>query len=210
VPWLSLSRNPNPYPQLLANDHVTHLHSRYMKISSAFTKSAFSIALALLFTLVLNSLARQITPPPQFSTEPYPDISTEETCTLSGGRWIVGSEPDLTREKIGPNAPTLASYCQGPLAFERQRELQAAASEQTAMFVFAIGGALAIAAGLTAKQLKPIAPGLLLAGVFSFLVTGFHVWRLAPGFGRLATIIAIFLIMAILGLRVFTSNAKET
>ena len=174
--------------------------------ASAFTKAAFSVALALLLMLMLSSISRHITPPPEFSDQPYPDVNSEEACAEAGGRWVTGATNQPRNAAVPTEAPEISSYCQGPLTFERERKLQSAASEQTSMFTFAIGGALAVVASLMAKSLRPVAPGLLLGGVFSFLVAGFHVWILAPGLGRLATIIAIFVVMVVLGLHVFKAH----
>lgn len=175
------------------------------KVALSFTRIAFAVALALLLILVLRSIAVQITPPPAFSNEPYPDVSSEELCDTAGGRWVESSvkvSKSADRPAAAPLSDT-ASYCQGPLAFERQQTIQAEASQQTSLFVFAIGGALAIAISLLISQLKPVAPGLLLGGIFSFFVAGVHVWTLAPGIGRLVTIVVIFVILVLVGLHVF-------
>ena len=170
-----------------------------------FVKGAFFVALALLLVLVLRSVAVQITPPPTPIDEPYPDVSTEEACDEAGGRWIEnpaavkGGEPVPVRVPEGELQP----YCQGPLAFERERLAQAEASQQTSLFVFAVGGALAVAGSLLMSQLKPVAPGLMLGGVVSFIIAGFHVWTLAPGIGRLLTIVGVFVVLVIVGMRVF-------
>lgn len=166
-----------------------------------FVTGTFAVALALLFVLVLRSIAVQITPPPKPLTEPYPDTSTQELCEAAGGRWI---ETAAMKDKLQPvprdSTVDRAPYCQGPLRFEREREQQAEASQQTSLFVFAIGGALAVTSSLLVKQLKPVSPGLMLGGIVSFFIAGIHIWMLTPGVGRLTTIIAIFIILLGVGL----------
>lgn len=165
-----------------------------------FVTTTFAIALALLYVLVLRSISVQISPPPGVLNEPYPDTSTSELCEAKGGRWVEQQLPpgppgipaEIQREKT--------SYCQGPLAFERQRELQQEKSQQTMLFVFAIGGAVVVAGSLLVNFLKPVAPGLMLGGIVSFFIAGVQIWVLAPGWGRLLTIVAIFLILVGIGL----------
>ena len=71
-----------------------------------FISSAYSVALALLFVLLLRSIAVQITPSPPPQTEPYPDTSTKELCEAAGGRWLQSAQelkyeavPDLSHPK---------------------------------------------------------------------------------------------------------------
>lgn len=174
-----------------------------------FVTVTFAIALALLFFLVLRSVAVQISPPPEAVNEAYPDISTQAKCEAEGGRWIASGqptgEPRLPAGQTGPVAvgEKLQPYCQGPLRFEREREAQAETSQQTSLFVFAIGGALAVAGSLLIPQLKPVAPGLMLGGIASFFMAGVHVWTLAPGLGRLVTIVVVFAVLIGVGLYAF-------
>lgn len=169
-----------------------------------FVSGAFAIALALLFVLVLRSIAVQITPPPSPQMEAYPDISTQERCDEEGGRWI--NRTDETAKPVAARPISIEAvqpYCQGPLAFERERDLQAEKSQQTSLFVFAIGGALAVAASLLERRLQPVAPGLMIGGIVSFFIAGIHIWTLTPGLGRLITIVVIFLFLIGIGLHVF-------
>ncbi len=158
---------------------------------------AFAIALALLFVLVLRSIAVQIVPPPKPIAEPYPDVSTREKCDTAGGRWV---EQPVREQVSAPQTPVLGGEkfqptCQGPLAFEREREAQTEQSQQVSLFVFAIGGGLAVASSILLLALRPVAPGLMLGGIASFFIAGIHIWMLAPGLGRLITIVVIFLVL---------------
>lgn len=175
-----------------------------------FVKAAFFVALALLLVLVLRSVAVQITPPPAPLNEAYPDVSTETACDEAGGRWVVqpaGIKPgEPTPVRVPDGEPQ--SYCQGPLAFERDSAAQDEASRQTSLFVFAVGGALAVAGSLLVGQLKAVSPGLMLGGVVSFIIAGFHVWTLAPGIGRLLTIVAVFVVLVGIGVRVFRDHEQ--
>lgn len=175
-----------------------------------FVKGAFFVALALLLVLVLRSIAVQITPPPAPLTEPYPDVSTEELCADAGGRWVESSAAARGGEPVPVRVPEgeFQPYCQGPLAFERERMAQDEASKQTSLFVFAVGGALAVAGSLLVSQLRAVAPGLMLGGVVSFIIAGFHVWTLAPGIGRLITIVVVFAVLVGVGMRVFREPGK--
>lgn len=172
-----------------------------------FVSWAFSIALGLLFVLVLRALSAQISPPPEFLDEPYPDISTQEKCESEGGRWVEQSS-EVKGTSPRPVGEELAPYCQGPLAFERERTLRQEESQQTSLFIFAIGGALAVAGALMVAVLHPIAPGLMLGGIVAFLFAGFYVWTLAPGIGRLLTIVAVFAVLVAVGMRVFRDQEK--
>jgi predicted PurR-regulated permease PerM len=177
------------------------------KWSLTFISGAFAVALAMLYVLVLRSVAVQLEPPPKQSTEPYPDISTQQKCEEMGGRWIATPEgkgvmPEKVAEPV-PAGQEIREYCQGPLRFEREREQQSEDSQQMSLFVFAVGGAIAVASSLLIVQLKPVAPGLMMGGIVSFFVAGVHVWMLAPGFGRLATIVVIFIILTGIGIYVF-------
>lgn len=173
-----------------------------------FITITFSIALALLYVLVLRSISVQIAPPPGVMNEPYPDVSTQELCEVEGGRWIENS-PGKPIPAVRSTAPVIENqaYCQGPLAFEREREMQQERSQQMMLFVFAIGGGVVVAASLLVNQLKPIAPGLMLGGIVSFFIAGIQIWMLSPGWGRLATIVIIFLILVGIGL--YTLRREE-
>lgn len=96
----------------------------------------------------------------------------------------------------GENQP----FCLEPLRIDREREQQQEDSQQTMLFVFAIGGALAVAPSLLVDKLKPVAPGLMLGGIAAFFIAGIQIWVLAPGWGRLLTIIAIFVILVGVGM----------
>lgn len=103
-----------------------------------FVTVAFAVALALLFVLVLRSVSAQIAPPPGPVTEPYPDISTKELCGKEGGRWVENQNvkaPLDTRAPVAVPTDEKVSYCQGPLAFERAREIQAESNRQVSLFV---------------------------------------------------------------------------
>jgi hypothetical protein len=166
-----------------------------------FITIAFAIALALLFVLVLRSIAVQISPPPNLRSEAYPDVSTKVLCEEAGGRWITQAPVEnISGARPLPVVEKTPSYCQGPLTFEREREAQEEASRQTSLFVFAIGGAVVIAISLLVGATKPIAPGLMIGGIASFFIAGTQIWMLAPGLGRLITIIVIFLILVGVGL----------
>lgn len=174
-----------------------------------FVTVAFAVALALLFVLVLRSISAQISPPPASLTDPYPDVSTKELCTEAGGRWIENKNPKggTTTPVAVQNGTEITSYCQGPLEFEREREAQGERSSQVQLFVFAIGGALAVAASLLVIALKPVAPGLMLGGIAAFFFAGFQIWMLAPGIGRLVTIVVIFLVL--MGIGVYTFRDEQ-
>lgn len=174
-------------------------------IIRGFVAWAFSIALGLLFILVLRALSAQISPPPQPRTEPYPDVSTQALCEQEGGRWIesAGQVKNGTATAVRPVPEDFAPYCQGPLTFERAEDLQREKSQQTSLFVFAIGGGLAVAGALLLAALRAVAPGLMLGGIAAFLFAGFYVWTLAPGIGRLLTIIVIFVVLSAVGMHVF-------
>lgn len=177
-------------------------------VAHGFIAWAFAVALGLLYFLVLHVISAQITPPPVFRTEPYPDVSTKELCETEGGRWI---ESGVVSDNgaVRPVVDGTKAYCQGPLTFERTDDLQRQNNQQTALFVFAIGGALAVAGALMVQQLRPVAPGLMIGGIAAFLRAGVHVWTLAPGFGRLFTIVAVFAVLVFIGMRVFGENASS-
>lgn len=183
------------------------------KWSLTFISGAFAVALAMLYVLVLRSVAVQLEQPPPQMTEPYPDISTEQKCEEMGGRWVampegkgVGTEQMAVPVREGQ---TISAYCQGPLRFEREREKQMEDSRQMSLFVFAVGGAIAVASSLLIVQLRPVAPGLMMGGIASFFVAGIQVWMLAPGLGRLATIVVIFIILLGVGVYVFREKEGE-
>lgn len=165
-----------------------------------FMTTAFAAALALLYVLVLRTIATQISPPPAPNLEPYPDVSTPAACEAAGGRWVEQS-PDkgITRPAPIESNP----YCQGPLAFERENEAQLETSRQTSLFVFAIGGGIAVLAGLLIRRLKSVAPGLMLAGIIAFIITTVHVWTLAANIGRLITLIVVFTLVVGAGVYAF-------
>lgn len=174
--------------------------------AQGFVRGAFAVALALLLVLMLRSIAVQLAPPPGPRTEPYPDTSTQERCDAAGGRWIptplgkfsiVGRVPEAPPAFGHPELPS--PFCQGPLAFEREREIQENRNRQTSLFVFALGGAIAVAGGLLVPAFRPVTPGLMLGGIIAFAIAGFHIWTLAPGLGRLVTIIVIFLVLLGIG-----------
>ncbi|MEX2054612.1 MAG: hypothetical protein WD972_00380 [Candidatus Andersenbacteria bacterium] len=171
-----------------------------------FVGSAYAVAIALLFLFLLQTIAVQITPPPAIMTEPYPDTSTPELCSEAGGTWF----RNTGNKNIGRPVPApvtdqqlVEGYCQGPLAFEREREIQADKSRQTSLFVFAIGGAIAVAASVLIQQVKVIPAGFVLGGIFAFFVAGTQLWQLVPGIGRLITIAVLFLFLLGIGWYVF-------
>lgn len=172
------------------------------QVGASFISGAFAVALALLMVLVLRSISVQITPPPGPITEIYPDTSTKELCQKAGGRWI----PDSVGRSVENGPAAKGPYCQGPLAFERERQAQEERSQQTSLFVFAVGGAIAAALSLLAKILKPIAPGLMIGAIVSFFIAGTQIWMMSPGLGRLITIVVIFLILAGIGVYMFGEN----
>ena len=181
----------------MANQDTT---SRAKRWTLNFITITFSIALALLYVLVLRSISVQITPPPGPETEPYPDVSTQALCEEAGGRWVERGT-QVTPTRIAPVVTQEdQAFCQGPLRVDREREQQHEKSQQTMLFVFAVGGALAVASSLLIDKLKPVAPGLMLGGIAAFFVAGIQIWVLAPGWGRLVTIIAIFLILVGVGM----------
>lgn len=141
--------------------------------------------------------------------EKGPDTFFVFKCEAEGGRWIE-SEQSVKQAQPVPVAEKFQPYCQGPLKFEREREAQSEASQQTSLFVFAIGGALAVAGSLLVKQLKAVAPGLMLGGIAAFFMTGIHIWTLAPGIGRLITTVVVFVILVGVGLYVFRGADQST
>jgi hypothetical protein len=181
----------------------------FKRWSLTFVSGAFAVALALLYVLVLRSIAVQIAPPPEPASEPYPDVSTEELCEAEGGRWVARA-PDQADRAVAPRplADDPQPYCQGPLAFEREREQQEESNRQTSLFVFVIGGALAVASSLLVQLLKAVAPGLMIGGIVSFFIAGVDVWMLAPGIGRLITIVVVFLALTGIGIYVFREHEK--
>lgn len=170
---------------------------------SSFMSGAFGAALALLLVLVLRSIAVQITPPPEPMREPYPDVSTPQQCEAAGGTWIDNPPIDSTVPRAVTPDEKLTGFCQGPLAFERTRLQQEEDSRETSLFVFAIGGTIAVAVGLFLRTIRGVAPGLVLGGIVSFFIATVHVWQMAPGMGRLLTIIALFIILTGIGVYIF-------
>lgn len=176
-----------------------------------FVTVAFAVALALLFVLVLRSVSAQIAPPPGSLNEPYPDISTQELCEKEGGRWVENQNvkaPLDTRTPAVVSDGETVSYCQGPIRLDREREMQTENNQQISLFVFAIGGAIAVAVSLLVRALKAVAPGLMLGGIAAFFAAGFYVWVLAPGIGRLVTIVVIFLVL--IGIGIYTLRDEQT
>ena len=149
---------------------------------------------------------KPITPPPDIRDEPYPDVSSEELCEKEGGRWT-SVDNAKGRTVAVPLEADAREFCQGPLAYERAQTLQREQSRQTSLFVYAIGGGLAVALSLLVIQLKPVAPGLMLGGIASFFIAGVHVWTLNPGIGRLVTIVIIFLVLV--GIGIYTLREHE-
>jgi len=178
---------------------MTNKISNPKKWTINFVTGAFAIALALLFTLVLQSISVQITPPPDYRDEPYPDVATEAQCDEAGGRWVT-TDQAKDRPVAAPLEENAREFCQGPLTFERQQTIQREDSQQTSLFVYAIGGGLAVALSLLVIQLKPVAPGLMLGGIASFFIAGIRVWTLSPGFGRMLTIVVLFLALVAVGI----------
>lgn len=176
-----------------------------------FVSGAFAVALALLYVLVLRSLAAQISPPPGPLMEAYPDISTQALCDKEGGRWIESSQEVTSGSPraVPVDEKSFQSYCQGPLAFERARDAQSEKNSQTSLFVFMIGGALAVVLSLLVDKIKPIAPGLMIGGIAAFLFAAGYVWTLAPGIGKLVTVVVAFGVLVGVGLYVFREHDKE-
>lgn len=193
---------------------VPMIPNKARRWSTNFLRSAFAVALGLLLVLVLRSVAVQITPPPGPQLEPYPDISTEEKCADEGGRWILPTGQQVKSGELTRPVPAAleqpSPYCQGPLRFERERQVQEEQSQQTSLFVFALGGAIAVAGSLVVRQLKPVAPGLMLGGIVSFVIAGIHVWTLTPGIGRLITIAAVFIILVGIGVYAFRDHGDPS
>lgn len=168
-----------------------------------FLRSAFAVALALLYILVLRSIAVQITPPPQFLNQPYPDTSSRELCGQEGGRWIERREESVASDRPVPAVDSFVPYCQGPLLFERNQQEQQERSQQTSLFVFAVGGGLAVVSSILLKPLRPVAPGLMIGGIVAFFISGIHVWQLRPGLGRLLILVLIFVALVAAGIYAF-------
>lgn len=192
-------------------ENMTKTSSKTRRWTLNFVTLTFSIALALLYILVLHSITVQISPPPQPLNEPYPDTSTQKLCEEAGGRWVESPAGESrTPVAVDPASQKLLPVCQGPLRFEREQEIQREKSQQTALFVYAIGGTLVVAASLLLNALRPIAPGLMLGGIVAFFFAGFQVWVLSPGFGRLATIVVVFLILVGVGLYALRKEEDRT
>lgn len=181
------------------------------KIGVGFLGGAYAVAVGLLFLLMLRSIATQIAPPPSPVNEPYPDINTQEKCTAAGGRWLTVQQ-DIAGGK-GP-VPVMAPnekprpYCQGPLSFEREREAKSDKSTQVSLFVFAIGGALAVAASAFMRQIKVLPIGLVLGGIISFFISITQLWMLSAELMRLVTVIALFVIVLLAGWYGFREKEK--
>lgn len=181
-------------------------------LAGGFIRGAYSVALAFLFVLLLRSIAVQITPEPKATEGPYPDVSTPELCEKAGGRWIKNTQ--VLRGERGAPIPIKgteneSSICQGPLKFEQERSAQREKSRQTSLFVFLIGGAIAVASSAFLNKSKVLAGGFILGGIFSFFVAATQLWMLAPGLGRVITIGVLFLVLIGVGLYVFRDKDKE-
>ncbi len=177
-----------------------------------FIGGAYAVAVALLFVLLLRTIAVQITPPPPLLNEPYPDTSTPELCSEAGGTWIESTQKGNVRQPVAVSIiedGTSPGYCQGPLAFEREREIQADNSRQTSMFVFALGGALAVAASVLIQNIKVLPAGFMLGGIFSFFVAGTQLWQLVPSLGKLITIAVLFVFLLGVGWYVFSDSSPR-
>jgi hypothetical protein len=181
-------------------------------ITGGFIRGAYSVALAFLLVLLLRSIAVQITPEPKAMEGPYPDVSTPELCEEAGGRWVKNTQ--VLRGEQGEAIPIKdldgeSSICQGPLKFEQERHAQTEASRQTSLFVFLIGGAIAVASSAFLNKSKVLAGGFILGGIFSFFVAATQLWMLTPGLGRVITIGVLFLVLAGVGLYVFRDKDEE-
>ena len=180
------------------------------KWGMGFISSAYSVALAMLFVLLLRSIAVQITPPPENQVGPYPAVNTVEACEEAGGRWLENAKVvDRERPVAVPlGESSVTGYCQGPLKFERERDQLADDSRQTSLFVFLIGGAIAVAGGALLKKGRVLATGLMIGGIFSFFVAGTQLWVLVPGIGRLITIIVLFVVLMGIGWYIFRDEEE--
>lgn len=172
---------------------------------------AYAVAVALLFILLLRTISVQITPPPPTLNEPYPDVSTPELCEEAGGTWFKATQKsDLSQPPRAVQLDEAATgYCQGPLAFEREREIQADKSRQTQMFVYAIGGAIAVAASVLIKNVKVLPAGFILGGIFAFFWAGTQLWQLVPGWGKLITITLLFVFLLAVGWYAFQDRSGK-
>ncbi|MDO8512595.1 MAG: hypothetical protein Q7S57_04935 [bacterium] len=179
------------------------------KIGGGFLGGAYAVAVGLLFLLVLRSIATQIAPPPSPVNEPYPDISTQEKCSVAGGRWVTVSQ-DVGGKNAMPVAPNEKPqpYCQGPLSFERARDIQSEKSTQVSLFVFAIGGALAVASSAFMRQIRVLPVGLVLGGIVSFFISITQLWMLSAELMRLVTVIALFVLVLVAGWYGFREKEK--
>lgn len=185
------------------------------KVSSGFIGAAYSVAVALLFFLLLRTIAVQITPPPPLETSPYPDVSTEELCKSEGGRWVKNNTA-YPGEKPAPvledgRKLTVEPYCQGPLRFELERRAQEDKSRQTSLFVFAIGGSLAVAASALLRHMRVLPIGLILGGIVAFITAGVNLWQLSAAFVRLVTMVVLFALVLAAGWYAFREkeNLKQ-
>lgn len=179
--------------------------------SVGFLGGAYAVAIALLFLLVLRSIAVQISPEPTILDEPYPDVSTEEKCNKEGGRWMIApvqkyetferQSPAVVNEKI-------QALCQGPLRFERERQAQEQKSMQMSIFVFVIGGAIAVLASQFVKSIKVLAAGFVLGGIVSFFFAGVQLWSMSAALGRLVTIIVLFIVVSVIGYFAFRDKPQ--
>lgn len=174
-----------------------------------FISGAYSVAIALLFILLLRTISVQITPPPGPITEPYPDTSTEVLCEEAGGTWSQGDPARGTRPVIEPAGKETEGYCQGPLAFEREREVQSQDSRQTALFVYAIGGAIAVTASVLMTNVRVLPAGFILGGILAFFWAGTQLWQLVPGLGRLITMTVLFAFLVGVGWYAFADGKKK-
>lgn len=176
---------------------------------------AYAFAVGFLFVLVLRATAVQITPPPSLIDKPYPDVSTRELCEAEGGAWIEQGGRQVKNAHGPIAAPVqesveLIPYCQGPLAFERERQQQEEASMQTSLFVFSIGGAAAVVLSVLNRDMRVLPIGLILGGIFAFFVAGVQLWQLVPGIGRMITMIVLFVIVVGAGWYAFGRESRTT
>lgn len=185
--------------------------NKFKGAGTSFIRGAYAVAVASLFILMLRTIAVQITPPPQPLDEPYPNVNTPQACEAEGGTWVEdvrsGSERPVPVKLEGQE--DIVGYCQGPLAFERVRRLQEEESQQTSLFVFAVGGALAVAAGALLVGVNVLPAGFLLGGIVAFFVAGVQLWQLVPGIGRTITMIVLFLLLLGVGWYVFREDAES-
>lgn len=184
---------------------------KFKGVGTSFVRGAYAVAVAFLFILMLRTVAVQITPPPAPLNEPYPNINTPALCEEAGGAWVEdirsGSEHPVPVKLETEDEFT--GYCQGPLAFERQRQQVEEASRQTSLFVFAVGGAVAVATGALLSGVSVLPAGFLLGGIVAFFVAGIQLWQLVPGVGRTITMVVLFCFLIAVGWYVFREDTGK-